>query len=238
MEVDDNPPDDHEAEKGSPLDDLSLPELLYVLLLDENNKLPAYHQLSPCTVISLLLELSLQNTIQLKQKVVWFGLRERRVILLNEKKVATDNSVLQLMISRLEMQKHEHNVQQWTDHWCGKTWAELVLPKHPTEVLRNTITERLIEKNSDETKKKAIEQLEIFLNSKDEEIQVEHLRMALLCLLCGSNFLKYCANGKFKDVGVERLKQITASFPNAWGNLSQDTITVVTEGKEYLTTYQ
>lgn len=99
--------------------------------------------LAPATVLALILDLGLQKLITLKLKSTWIR-GERMVInLADARGTSTQNEVLDLMIDRLKNQKHDHSVQQWADHWCGKTFRELLFPTHPTEELRRVVLNKL-----------------------------------------------------------------------------------------------
>jgi len=130
---------------------LSLPELLTLLFLEKRDVAPQIQGyvlresplLAPATVLALILDLGLQKFITLKLKSTWIRGDRMVINLADAKGSSTQNEALDLMIDRLKNQKHDHSVQQWADHWCGKTFRELLFPTHPTEELRRVVLNKL-----------------------------------------------------------------------------------------------
>jgi len=144
--------EDNTSTKPSPTMPLSLPELLFLVSLEKAGSILTegvdLYALSKNTAfrsnaaLSLILDIALQNMIQLKMKSSFLR-GERQVIVLTDPEPTTDSKVVELMITKLKNQKHDHSVQQWADHWCGNTWSELVFPQHPTLELLKQVAQSL-----------------------------------------------------------------------------------------------
>jgi len=199
-------------------------------------------------VIALILDLAQKKIISLqtKQSAIPF-LPEKQVIIVKNG-TATNNTILDLMLSRLAQQKHEHSVQQWATHWCGKTWSELLLPRHPSEELRRCILERLVsldvlraEKSvlvvgsSWESAKTAIKEAlsqAVSTNVEPSETISEfHLRIILLCRICGKEILQSCSMQNTSDI-QKKMEQQSSNL------MTNELQTILDQGKTYLAGYK
>jgi hypothetical protein len=135
-------------------------------------------------------------------------------------------------------------VQQWADHWCGNTWSELLLPRHPTDELKRTIVSRLVtlgvlQGNEGslstgplwETVQNAKQALFNILSSETiDEVDTELLfRVAILGQLCGNQILRG------KEVAWD-LQKVDRACP--FNSLKDEVKTVILQGQAYLAQYK
>jgi len=228
------------------LSSLSLPELLFLIYCEQK---PNSLLLPSATVLALLLDLALKQNIKLLDKNTFFR-GQRKVIVLANHDLVSDNQVLNLMISRLKAQKHDHSVQQWADHWCGNTWKELVFPAHPTEELRKCVVDQLNKRGLLENAKLTSKGMTVLTEVRDlfrsillssEEFVFEtykmthpYIYMLIICYLCGNEVVTLnFTNEDDVSKATAKMKTLMSTLQNS-NIFTEDVKATMRDVKSYL----